>query len=758
MTGRLVPPGVLGYCDRVSYRPGDTVRLAVSTTAARWRAELVRLRALAIPAAGVERRQERVGAVAPIGGDGIEQQTAVGSYVRVDDLPGAGPDGLVVALAAMPTRPGAGDQDLLAHGRPERGSGWAVGLDGGGRFTLRVATTAGPVEVTAGPVAQAGCWYELTATVGGRAGGDVALTVAPAGTFESNHAVRRPEPPRTSRSTLAAAPVPASGPLFWARAGIENGARAGTGGAAIRPYDGRIESPVLVADATATGSRAELARHRALLAHWDLAAAIGRAGIGDTALVRDVGPGGLHGTAVHHPQRAVRSSGWTGDVTDFRFAPEQYAALHFHRDDMTDCGWRFQGEALLPPDLPSGVYAWELTDSDGGRDTVPVFVTPPAGTATAPLLLVLPTNSYLAYGNDHVGVDSPRTQVWSQMVPTLDDFELFRDARRELGYSLYETHADGSGVCYSSWRRPLLTMRERVYDHNAPVWQFTGDMQLVDWLDRTGRAVDVVTDHDLHAEGPSLLARYRTVLTGTHPEYPSLAILRAYEEYVANGGRLVYTGGNGMYWVTAYDPDDDQVVEIRRWGGTQAWLAEPGEYHLGFTGQLGGIWRFRGRAPQKTFGVGFVAAGNPGASAGYRRVAADPAVAWVFAGLTGESFGGYGVAGGAAGLEIDSASPALGTSADAVVLATSVGHGDDMLEARENFNMTSRVLGGARNPRVHSDLVLVPREGGGAVFSTGSIAFAGALHDPDGRTEISRLLGNVLDRFGSDLPVLDTPA
>ncbi|GAB3525191.1 N,N-dimethylformamidase beta subunit family domain-containing protein [Phytohabitans suffuscus] len=794
----LVPPGVMGYCDRVSYRPGDTVRLAVSTTAARWSAELVRLRALAIPSAGVERRQERVGALAPIGGDGIDQRTAVGSYVRVDDLPGAGPDGLVVALAAMPTRPGAGAQDLLAHGRPEQGSGWAVGLDGDGRFVLRVATAqgagklrseergdeagarrppgapaseasatypAGLVEVAAGPVAQAGCWYELTATVGGRAGSEVALTVAPAGTFEANHAVRRPEPPSTSRAALAAAPVPATGPLFWARAGggtagNGDGARAGGGdtGEAVRPYDGRIESPVVVGDATATGSRAELASHRALLAHWDLAAAIGRAGIGDTGLVRDVGPRGLHGTAAHHPQRAVRSSGWTGDVTDFRFAPEQYAALHFHRDDMTDCGWRFQGEAVLPPDLPSGVYAWELTDSDGARDTVPVFVAPPAGTATAPLLLVLPTNSYLAYGNDHVGVDSPRTQVWSQMVPTLDDFELFRDARRELGYSLYEAHADGSGVCYSSWRRPLLTMRERAYDHNAPVWQFTGDMQLVDWLDRTGREVDIVTDHDLHAEGAGLLGRYRTVLTGTHPEYPSLEILEAYEEYVGHGGRLVYTGGNGMYWVTGYDPRDDQVIEIRRWGGTQAWLAEPGEYHLGFTGQLGGIWRFRGRAPQKTFGVGFVAAGNPGASAGYRRVAADPAVAWVFAGLTGQTFGGYGVAGGAAGLEIDSASPPLGTSADAVVLATSVGHGDDMLEARENFNMTSRVLGGARNPRVHADLVLVPREGGGAVFSTGSIAFAGALYDLGGRAEISRLLGNVLDRFSSGLPVFDTPA
>ena len=30
---------------------------------------------------------------------------------------------------------------------------------------------------------------------------------------------------------------------------------------------------------------------------------------------------------------------------------------------------------------------------------------------------------------------------------------------------------------------------------------------------------DVVTDHDLHREGVALLAPYKVVLTGTHPEY-----------------------------------------------------------------------------------------------------------------------------------------------------------------------------------------------------------------------------------------------
>jgi N,N-dimethylformamidase len=254
-----------------------------------------------------------------------------------------------------------------------------------------------------------------------------------------------------------------------------------------------------------------------------------------------------------------------------------------------------------------------------------------------------------------------------------------------------------------------------------------------------------------------LLDSYACVMTGTHPEYPTEQMLDAYEDYVGGGGRLMYLGGNGMYWVTGYDPSDERVIEIRRWGGTQAWCAPPGEYHLSFTGQLGGLWRFRGRAPQKTFGVGFVGAGKTGASAGYLRQApGDSPVAWVFDGVRETEFGRYGTSGGAAGLEIDAVNPLLGTPDTAIVLATSVGHTDDMLEARENFNMTSRILGAARNPKVHADLVLIPREHGGAVFATGSIAFAGSLAHHDGDNDVARLLGNVFDRFVSGHPIVES--
>src|SRR5262249_48725981 len=147
--------------------------------------------------------------------------------------------------------------------------------------------------------------------------------------------------------------------------------------------------------------------------------------------------------------------------------------------------------------------------------------------------------------------------------------DLFLNAHREYGYSLYDVHADGSGVCYSSRLRPILNFRPGYTNPwigaggSAP-WQFNADLHIVDWLDAAGQKGDLVTDEDLHAEGVDLLRRYRVVITGTHPEYYSTAMLDAMQAYLHMGGRLVYLGGNGFYWRVAYHQNLPGVIEVRR--------------------------------------------------------------------------------------------------------------------------------------------------------------------------------------------------
>jgi len=493
------------------------------------------------------------------------------------------------------------------------------------------------------------------------------------------------------------------------------------------------------------------------LAAWDFSAGIGPRGVSKTRHIEDMGPNHWDGCCINHPTRAVTSHTWDSNEMDFRTAPQQYSAVHFHRDDMTDCGWIPQANITIPADLPSGVYALRLQaigGNDSPVDRIPFVVRPARQQANSSLLLVLPTNSYLAYANDHVAVDSPRVQMMVRRVLGFDEFDLYRHAHREFGASLYEAHPDGTGICYSSAHRPILTMRPQVETFSARAWQFTADLQIIDWLDRNERTFDVVTDLEVHREGAELLSRYRCVMTGSHPEYVTRHMLDAFGTYLDGGGRLIYLGGNGFYWVTAYDPDDDQVIEIRRWGGSEAWRARPGEHHISFTGEPGGLWRNRNRAPQKTVGVGFVAAGLVDAGAVYARcIDRDSRAAWVLNGVLPDEFGARGTSGPAAGLEVDATDAELGTPAEAIVIATSAArHSDDMLEARENYGMTLAAPGGARNPRVRADLVLIPGPLGGGVFSTGSIAWAGALtHDRN----ISRIMANVLERFCSTRALLD---
>ena len=272
------------------------------------------------------------------------------------------------------------------------------------------------------------------------------------------------------------------------------------------------------------------------------------------------------------------------------------------------------------------------------------------------------------------------------------------------------------------------------------------------WLEANGLGFDVATDEDLHRDGLERLAPYRVVLTGTHPEYWTEAMLDAAEAYLAQGGRFVYLGGNGFYWVTSFDPERPHVIEVRRSNGSRAWSARPGEYRHSTTGEIGGLWRERGRAPQRLAGVGFAGQGA-GRGQPYRRTAAaaDPRAAWIFEGVADEVFGDEGlVVDGAAGFEIDRADVALGTPPHALVVATATGFSDRYQHAIEEVAMSNSRQGGTIEPRVRADLTFFETPDGGAVFSVGSIAYAGALFATraDGSEgPISRITRNVLTRF-----------
>src|SRR5205814_1513176 len=231
------------------------------------------------------------------------------------------------------------------------------------------------------------------------------------------------------------------------------------------------------------------------LAWWDFGAEI------PTDRIIDRGPHSLHGQLRHLPTRAVRGSYWTGDETSWRHMPRHYAAIHFHEDDLYDCEWETDFAIEIPEGMPSGVYGVRLRCGEL-QDIVPFYVLPPRGRTTAPIAFLASTFTYQIYGNHQRGnLDDAfrdRQGDWGAYPWNADDHP-------EYAGSTYNKHSDGSGICYSSLRRPLLTMRPGyityVDNRGSGLRHFPADTHLTDWLTVKGIPFDVITDHDLDREG-----------------------------------------------------------------------------------------------------------------------------------------------------------------------------------------------------------------------------------------------------------------
>jgi len=103
--------------------------------------------------------------------------------------------------------------------------------------------------------------------------------------------------------------------------------------------------------------------------------------------------------------------------------------------------------------------------------------------------------------------------------------------------------------------------------------------------------------------------------------------------------------------------------------------------------------------------------------------------------------------GGAAGLEIDAADPRLGTPPHALVVARSENHSNTYELVSEEVLIPHGATDAIISPDIHADIVFFETSNGGAVFSTGSIAYAGSLAWNKFDNNIFKLTTNVLNRF-----------
>lgn len=509
-------------------------------------------------------------------------------------------------------------------------------------------------------------------------------------------------------------------------------------------FNGRIDSFSI----TATGNPGKV------IAKYDFSANIPE----DTIL--DVSGNDYHGSLINAPTRAVTGYDWNGSEADWTRAKSGYGAIHFHEDDLDDARWETDFHITLPAMARSGVYAVELTSSNGKTTDLVPFIVRPAPSTTkavgAKVALVLSTFTYLAYANEKLG-DPGRPSLVdvgpgfdANTAPKSEDFHrMIR--RQDLGLSTYDVHRDGSGVVFSSAKRPILNFRT-----GYVMWAFdrprelSAESMMIGFLERENIPYDVLTDHDLHVKGVDALIHYNTVMTGCHPEYPTLQSYDAYEQYARKGGNLMYLGGNGFYWVAGVDPARPWRLEIRRGDqGVRSYALPGGERFLSVNGMQGGLWRSRGRSSHGLFGVAFNAEGT-GPGVPFKRTEASfkPELAWMFQGIPkGDLIGEFGLGGGASGDEIDSYDIACGSPANAVVVATSTGHPDSFGIGPECTMFPILKTLGSQTDEIRSDIVYYDTDAGGAVFSVGSINWFCSLGYDDYQNNVALLTGNVIREF-----------
>jgi N,N-dimethylformamidase len=717
---------LVGYADRFSVQPGETVRFMVSSRLGRYRARLIRLYNGDTNPAGAGFRAVEFPSAFDGEYEGREQAIRAGSYVEIPDC--SLPESFIVSAWMWATAPDRGRQTIFGFA-----DDFGLFIDSDGVLSFQFGETI----VRAGAIRPRE-WQLVIASI------DLGTRMAWVARTPLN------EWPHDPQLLLLEQQIPAEFALP-AVPGMLIGATRGSDGEATAHFNGKIEQPRVESRSLGTREidafkRSLPGSSRDLVGLWNFSAHPG------ALRIPDLGPNGFHGRVVNAPARGMTGHNWDGSESNPRYAPEQYGAIHFHEDDLDDARWDSDFAFTVPADLPSGVYAAQLTAGEA-EDFIPFFVRPPVGQPGAKVALLFSTLTYLAYANiQGIANEYAAHYAAPRSNPKVGERELaYQEANNLL--SLYDFHTDGSGVHFSSRLRPILNFRPKArMRHIDGPHGFPADLFLVDWLDRERIGFDAITDEDLHHDGQALLEPYEVLVTGSHPEYWSGQMLDAVASYLANGGRVMYLGGNGFYWVTSIDPARPHLVEVRRWGGTNAWQAEPGEYHHQTTGELGGLWRNRGRAPQKMLGVGFTAQGFDIAHPYYRTPESrDPKVAWIFEGLDPDEPIGdcenFILGHGAAGHEIDRYDLGLGTPVHTVLLATATGFSDEYQAVAEEVLMSDSKQGGTVNPRVHADMVYLEYPRDGAVFSVGSIAWIGALSANDFDNSVALVTGNVLRRF-----------
>ena len=743
---------ITAYSDEISVAPGDNLNVMVNCEHPRYQADLVRIICGDDNPLGPGVKIDLIPTELASHFPGRPQTIHAGSYGHVQACSTlSGLDEFSLMCWIMPTTPHKGEQTILGRFDAATHSGFALIVDEQGALALKLGDGKKTEILSTAKAFIPWEWYFVAASFNG-----AEQTVHLHQIALTNYATIDDTADLRTHCTI----LPDTSHVIPITFAAHTNGKRKEKWAADGFFNGKIAAPTLCQHAlnleqlrSIDTGQANTVLRQSVLGRWDFSQHMGTDRFADSSSYL------RHGHLEHAPTRAVPGPRWDGEQHDWKQNPGLWDAIHFHDDDLYDAGWEVDFTLRIPETLSSGLYAVRLQAGDD-TEFVPFAVRPLPG-QEAKICFLLPTASYMAYANEHFTTNPWGGELMWYRSTVLNPDHLFLNEHREYGHSCYDRHSDNSPVYYSSRLRPILNMRPMqqglLGGFGSSLWQFNADTHIIDWMSAAGFDFDVITDEELHQKGLAALKPYNVVVSGSHPEYYSKAMWDGLYEFTQQGGRLMYLGANGYYWRCAYDQHRPGLLEIRRAeDGSRASEPPTGEYYLSSTGEYSGLWRRQGkRSPQVLTGVGFSAEGFDVSS--YYRQTPDrdnPRVQWMFDGIGAEELlGDFGlIGGGAAGLELDRADRNLGTPPHALVVASSEGHTDAYMLVAEELLFNLPACTGTQCDWVRADICFYETPHGGAVWSVGSIAYAGSLSHNDYDNNIARLTHNVLKRFADSTP------